>query len=148
MEVKVADILKTKGTKVETVDRDTGIIEALEQMSNRGVGSLVVTGENGKIYGIVTERDFIRKVALKGQDAGKAKVGDVMTAKVIVATPDDSVQECMALMTEQRIRHLPVVDEGILVGIVSIGDLIKQLTRVQMKHIKYLTDYIADKYPA
>lgn len=148
MEAKVADILKTKGTEVETVERDSGILEALEQMSNRGVGSLVVTGEGDKICGIVTERDYIRKVALKGLNAGDMKVGDIMTAKVIVATPEDSVQECMALITEQRIRHLPVVDEGMLVGIVSIGDLIKQLTRVQSTQIKYLTDYIADKYPA
>ena len=148
MEAKVADILERKGRKVETIKRDSGVLDALRQMSDRGVGSLVVSEENGSICGIVTERDFIRKVALRDLDAGEMKVGDIMTDKVIVACPDDSVQECMALMTEQRIRHLPVADKGKLVGIVSIGDLIKQLTREQKTQIKYLTDYIADRYPA
>ncbi|HUX07144.1 MAG TPA: CBS domain-containing protein [Acidobacteriota bacterium] len=142
----VADILKVKGSMVHTVDRNASALDAIDLMSERGVGSLVVM-EGDCVRGIVTERDFLRKVILGGTSPKETSVGDIMTEKVIVAGPEDTVEQCMALMTEQRFRHLPVVDGGELAGIVSIGDLIKQVSRDRKVQIKYLTDYIADKYP-
>jgi CBS domain-containing protein len=147
MSSTVADILKLKGNTVHTIGCDASALAAVERMSERGIGSLVVTEEGGRICGIVTERDFLRKVTLEGHPSRETKVGEIMTEKVMIASPEDTVEECMAVMTEQRFRHLPVVDGGELVGIVSIGDLIKQVSRDQEVHIKYLTDYITDKYP-
>ena len=146
MESTVADILKTKGSTVHTIERDANALEAIARMSERGVGSLVVM-EGDSVCGIVTERDFLRKVTLKGLSPKDTKVGDIMTEKVMVTSPEDSLEQCMAVMTEQRFRHLPVVDGGELAGIVSIGDLIKQMSHDRKFQIKYLTDYITDKYP-
>jgi CBS domain-containing protein len=146
MRSTVADILKLKGNTVYTIDHNANAHDAVALMSERGVGSLVVM-DGDSVRGIVTERDVLRKVTLKGLPSRETKVEQIMTTKVMVASPEDTIEQCMALMTEQRFRHLPVVDGGELTGIVSIGDMIKQLSRDQNVHIKYLTDYITDKYP-
>ena len=147
METKVAEIIKDKGATVYTIQRSASAYEAVELMTRKGVGSLVVL-DGEQICGIVTERDFIRKVVLKNSTADSTPVGEIMTKQIVCAAPEDTVEQCMATMTEQRFRHLPVVERGELAGIVSIGDLIKRVTHIQETHIRYLTDYITGKYPA
>ena len=138
---KVADVLKEKGKKVFTVDRNTTVLEAIKKMSDNNVSGLVVL-DGQEIAGIITERDYLRKVILQGKASNTTMVEEIMTDKVICATPDLSVEECMGMMVEKSCRHLPVMDDGSLVGVVSILDLTRQLTKEQKTTIKYLQDYI------
>jgi CBS domain-containing protein len=110
-------------------------------MAEANVGSLLVT-EGGKISGIVTERDYLRRVTLQGRTDKDTAVREIMSSPLIVATPETPIDECMALITDQRIRHVPVVDGGEVVGVVSIGDLVKSKSKRQSFEIQYLTDYI------
>ena len=110
-------------------------------MVEANVGSLLVTDGDG-ITGIVTERDYLRRAAVEGRDDAATPVREIMSAPVICVTPETEIDECMALMTERRIRHVPVVDNGALVGMISIGDLVKFQSTQQSVQIKYLTDYI------
>jgi CBS domain-containing protein len=143
---KVADILREKGAEVFTIGDVATVFEAVVEMESKGVGCLVVMrGET--IRGIVTERDYLRKIIVKGRSSKSTSVSDIMSSNIVVASPQDSVQTCMVVMTETRIRHLPVIDSGALVGLVSVGDLVKQMTKDQKAEIKYLTDYITGKYP-
>jgi CBS domain-containing protein len=123
--VKVAEILRSKGANVLTVERAVSLRSALERMAVSGVGALVVTGPDGSMVGIVSERDVVRALATSGAMALDAAVEDVMTREVITCTPDDKITELMVVMTRRRTRHLPVVDGPRLAGIVSIGDLVK-----------------------
>ena len=141
---KVADILKEKGRKVFTVNRETTVLEAIKKMSDNNVSGLVVMDDK-EIAGIITERDYLRKVILQGKASNTTMVEEIMTAKVICATPDQSVEECMAVMVEKSCRHLPVIDQGGLSGVVSILDLTRQMTKEQKTTIKYLQDYIHGK---
>ncbi|HYM82138.1 MAG TPA: CBS domain-containing protein [Candidatus Limnocylindria bacterium] len=143
---RVSDILAAKGGDVFGVAPGATVQEALEQMVEHNVGSLVVMEEE-EIIGIFTERDFLRRVALNGMPPASTQVRDVMTERLIVVEPDKSVEECMAIMTQARIRHLPVMDRTRLAGVVSIGDLVKHLSDEQEVHIRYLTDYIVGRYP-
>ena len=143
----VMDILKKKGTNVETARKTDSAMDALKKMNDKGVGCLVVF-EKEKIAGIITERDYTRKVAIPGEDPASLNVENIMTSKVIYVCDDEKVDNCMAIMTEQRIRHLPVVCDDKLIGLVSIGDLIKQFSHDQRATIKYLEDYITGSYPA
>jgi len=143
---RVADILNSKGHVVHTVDRDATAFEALECLVRNNVGALVVTSA-GRPAGVFSERDFLRRVAMKGQDPRSVRVGEVMTQKLICSDPQQSIEDCMAIMSEQRIRHLPVMEGERLVGIVSIGDLVKHLSAERHVEIRYLTDYISGKYP-
>ena len=145
--LKVSDILKAKGPEVYTVDCSETAYNAVSKMTDKSVGALVVC-DGEKICGIVSERDCLRKVTLKDLDPRKTKVEEIMTSKVIIAEPGFTVDECMAIMTEKRIRHLPIVAGKEMVGIVSIGDLVKHTSKVQQAHIEYLTDFITGKYPA
>ena len=137
---RLAEILEEKGGHVLEIDADATVLEAVQQMVAMNVGSLLVTVE-GEVTGIVTERDYLRRVTLEDRTE-QAPVREIMSAPLVVATPETTIDECMALMTDRRIRHLPVVDGGAVVGVVSIGDLVKFKSKQQSFEIKYLTDYI------
>jgi CBS domain-containing protein len=137
---RLAEILEEKGRVVLEIDAEASVLEAAEQMVEHNVGSLLVT-ESGKVSGIVTERDYLRRVALEGR-TDEALVREIMSAPLVVATIDTSIDECMALMTDRRIRHVPVVDGGEVVGLVSIGDLVKFKSKLQSFEIQFLNDYI------
>jgi CBS domain-containing protein len=138
---RLSEILGEKGNSVLQIEGDASVLEAVRQMVEANVGSLLVT-ENGEVTGIVTERDYLRRVTLEGRTDRDTTVREIISSPLIVATPQTTVDECMALMTDRRIRHVPVIDEGTVVGIVSIGDLVKFNSRQQSFEIKYLNDYI------
>jgi CBS domain-containing protein len=138
---QLSEILDEKGNDVLEIEADASVFEAVERMVAANVGSLLVT-ESGAITGIVTERDYLRRVTLEERTDRETAVREIMSSPLIVVTPQTSIEECMALMTDQRIRHLPVVDGGEVVGIVSIGDLVKFRSKQQSFEIQYLTDYI------
>jgi signal-transduction protein with cAMP-binding, CBS, and nucleotidyltransferase domain len=137
----VSDILKGKQGSLLTIASDASVFDMVKQMVDANVGSLLVT-VNGRIEGIVTERDYLRRVTLEGRTDKDTPVSDIMTSPLIVVTPETPVDECMAIMTDRRIRHMPVVEDGEVVGMVSIGDLVKFQSQQQDFKIQYLTDYI------
>jgi CBS domain-containing protein len=137
----LAEILEDKGGEVLKIDADASVFEAVERMVENNVGSLLVT-EGGEITGIVTERDYLRRVTLEAREERETPVREIMSSPLIVVTPETTIDECMALMTDRRIRHLPVVEDGTVVGLVSIGDLVKFQSRQQTFEIQYLTHYI------
>ena len=138
---KVSDILGDKDPNVLSIEAGASVFEAVQEMVGANVGSLLVT-DGGEIVGIVTERDYLRRVTLEGRTDKDTAVGEIMTAPLVVVTPDTDIDECMAIMTDRRIRHLPVVRDGDVVGVVSIGDLVKFKSKQQTFEIQYLTDYI------
>lgn len=146
---KVANILERKGRNVLTIGPSERVLDAVRTMVDNRVGSLLVM-EGGEIRGIVTERDYLTQVVLRGRTSRETPVEQIMTAadRIVFVQPEWTVEECMAVMSEQRVRHLPVLEEGQLVGLVSIGDLVKQISRDRKAHIQYLTQYITGKYPA
>ena len=137
----VSEILGDKGGRVLKIEASASVFEAVQEMVEANVGSLLVT-DGDDIVGIVTERDYLRRVTLEGRTDKDTTVGEIMTAPLVVVTPETEIDECMAVMTDQRIRHLPVVDDGDVVGVVSIGDLVKFKSKQQSFEIQYLTDYI------
>ncbi len=137
---RLAEILEEKGGDVLEIDADATVLEAVQQMVAMNVGSLLVTVE-GEVTGIVTERDYLRRVTLEDRTE-QAPVREIMSAPLVVATPETTIDECMALMTDRRIRHVPVVEEGKVVGLVSIGDLVKFKSQLQTFEIQFLNDYI------
>jgi signal-transduction protein with cAMP-binding, CBS, and nucleotidyltransferase domain len=137
---QVSEILDEKGRDVLRIEGAASVLEAVKQMVEANVGSLLVT-EDGEIAGIVTERDYLRRVTLEGRSE-EAPVREIMSSPPIVVTPETPIDECMALMTDRRIRHLPVVEDDEVVGLVSIGDIVKFKSKQQSFEIKYLTDYI------
>ena len=137
---QVAEILGDKGREVLKIEADASVLEAVRQMVEANIGSLLVT-DGGEIKGIVTERDYLRRVTLEGRTED-SPVREIMTSPLIVVTPETPIDECMALMTDRRIRHLPVAEDGKVVGLVSIGDVVKFKSKQQSFEIKYLTDYI------
>ena len=138
---KLSEILDEKGHDVLRIEAGASVFEAVKLMVEANVASLLVT-EGGEIAGIVTERDYLRRVALEGRTDKETAVREIMSAPLIVATPQTTVDECMALMTDRRIRHVPVIDGDELVGIVSIGDVVKFKSKQQSFQIKFLHDYI------
>jgi len=140
----VSEILGDKGGNVLRIDAAASVYEAVEQMVEANVGSLLVT-DGGEIVGIVTERDYLRRVTLEGRTDKETPVGEIMTSPLIVVTPGTSIDECMAVMTDRRIRHLPVVAGGEVVGVVSIGDLVKFKSKQQSFELQYLTDYVSGR---
>ena len=140
---QVSDILAVKGSAVLEIDAEATVFDAVSKMVDGNVGSLLVT-EGGRLVGIVTERDYLRRVAIVGRDERTTPVREVMSAPIVYTTPESSIEECMAVMTERRIRHLPVLTESReVLGVVSIGDLVKFQTREQSAQIKFLEEYIS-----
>jgi CBS domain-containing protein len=144
MDRLLSAILEEKSGDVLQIDGDATVFEAITKMVEANVGSLLVT-DGGEIVGIMTERDYLRRVTLQGRTDKETAVREIMSAPLIVATADTRIDECMALMTDRRIRHVPVVDEGEVVGVISIGDLVKFTSKQQAFEIKYLTDYITGR---
>ena len=144
---RVADVLRIKGSEVFTISADQSVYEAIVSMVEHKVGALLVLTV-GKPSGIVTERDYLREVAVRGRTSRETLVEEIMTREVVVVDSSRSIEECMAIMTARRIRHLPVVDDGRLSGLISIGDLVKRRVKEQDVELQYLTDYITGKYPA
>jgi CBS domain-containing protein len=138
---RLYEILEEKGGDVFEIDGGASVFEAVQLMVEMNTGSLLVT-EGGEITGIVTERDYLRRVTLEGRAERETAVREIMSSPLIVASPQTTIDECMALMTDRRIRHVPVVEEGRVVGLVSIGDLVKFKSKLQTFEIQYLTDYI------
>jgi signal-transduction protein with cAMP-binding, CBS, and nucleotidyltransferase domain len=138
---QVSHILKGKQGPLLTISSEASVLDMVAQMVDANVGSLLVT-VGGRIEGIVTERDYLRRVTLEGRTDKDTPVSEIMTSPLIVVTPETPVEECMAIMTDRRIRHMPVVENGEVVGLVSIGDLVKFQSQQQDFKIQYLTDYI------
>ena len=139
---QLAKILEEKGDEVLAIEADASVFEAITRMVEANVGALLVTDE-GEIAGIVTERDYLRQVTLKGRTDKETAIREIMSSPLIVATPQMTIDECMALMTDRRIRHVPVVEDGQVVGIVSIGDVVKFKSNQQSYEIQYLHEYIS-----
>jgi CBS domain-containing protein len=142
----VRSVLNVKGAEVWSVPPDSTVYDALSLMAEKDVGALVVVSE-GRIAGMFSERDYARKVILHGKTSRETLVREVMTSPVVTVTPDQTVNECMQIMTRHRIRHLPVVEGEQLVGVISIGDLVNSIISAQAETIQQLSSYIAGKYP-
>lgn len=139
---RVADILRHKGTEVHGIARDATVYDAVVRMVGANVGSLLVV-EGGEVVGIFTERDYFRRVALPERQPREIAVSDVMSAPVVSVTSEWTLDACSRLMTEERFRHLPVIDDGVLVGIVSIGDIVKAKSAEQTTKLEVLQEYIS-----
>lgn len=137
----IRQLLQAKGGTVHTIAPNARVIEALKLMAEKEIGALVVL-DNGKLAGILSERDYARKVILKGKSSHDIPVREIMTEKVVTVEPNQSVEECMALMTSKRVRHLPVTEGERLIGVLSIGDLVKEVIAEQEETIKQLESYI------
>lgn len=142
---KVRNILEAKGSSsgsIFSVDPSTIVYQAIEVMAQKNIGGLLIT-ENGKLVGIFTERDYARKLILKGKSSKDTQIGELMTKNPFTVTPDSSIEECMQLMSNRRIRHLPVMENGALVGVISIGDVVRFIIEEQKSIIAHLESYIA-----
>ena len=134
-------LLDEKGRNVWSLQPDESVYRAVEIMAERGVGALMVIGRDGPV-GVVSERDYARKIILKGRASSHTAVSEIMTSDIVYASIDDGVEACLALMTERRIRHLPVLEDGELAGMISIGDLVKAVIADQQFVIEQLEHYI------
>ena len=143
----VERILNKKGSEVFSIRPDATVYQALEMLEERNVGALLVM-DGDALVGLLSERDYVRKVKLKGYSSTDLSVDEIMSSPVVTVGPKTTVDECMQCMTNKRCRHLPVVDEGKVVGMVSIGDLVNWIMTVQEVTIHQLEDYICGKYPA
>jgi CBS domain-containing protein len=137
----VKELLREKGSQVWTIAPQATVYEALELMAAKNIGSLVVI-EQEHVAGMFTERDYARKVVLKGRSSKSTTVGELMTTDVLYVSPDDTIENCMALMTSKRLRHLPVMENGKLAGVVSIGDIVKVVISEREFTIRELERYI------
>jgi CBS domain-containing protein len=137
----IKDVLRDKGRAVWTIDVDASVLDALKLMAEKEIGALVVT-EGGRIAGVISERDYARKVVLQGRSSKDTPVHDIMTRKVLYVKPQQTVEECMALMSEKHVRHMPVLDGEQMIGLVSIGDIVKSVISEQQFLISHLENYI------
>ena len=141
---RVSEILRGKGTDVLKIHASATVFDAIKKIVDKNVGSILVT-EGDEVVGIMTERDYLRKIAVLGRTSHETLVSEIMTAPLVYVTPETTIEESMAIMTDRRIRHLPVVENEDVVGIISIGDLVKFQSREQSFQIQYLTDYISGR---
>jgi CBS domain-containing protein len=145
---KASDLLKGKAKQLWTILPDASVLDALKLMAEKEIGALMVVDKKDKVVGIITERDYARKIILKGKTSMKTSVKEIMTpaAKMYKVNPDTSVEDCMVLMTGKHIRHVPVFDGGKFVGVISIGDVVKATISQKDFLINNLSDYIGGKY--
>ena len=142
----ISEILQNKPPALWSIGPDATVFEAIQLMADKNIGALPVM-EEGKLVGLVSERDYTRKVAIKGKQSRETKVREIVSSPVISVTPDHSVEDCMRLMTDQRVRHLPVLDGEKMLGIVSIGDLVNWIITAQSAAIQQLQTYISGGHP-
>jgi CBS domain-containing protein len=145
MKTTVEEILQQKGHDVWTISPKATVMEALKLMAEKHIGALVVTHDD-QVVGIISERDYARKVILRGRSSINTHVKEIMTDKVYYVDPKSTAEECLILTTQQSIRHLPVLENGKLVGLISIGDVVKSIIGEQETEIRQLSDYITGKY--
>jgi len=138
-------LIKAKGNEIWSIEPGASVFDAVKLMADKGVGALMVMKGN-KLEGVISERDYARKVILKNRLSRETSVEEIMTTRVVYAHPEQNVEECMALMTEKRIRHLPIMVEEKLLGVVSIGDLVKSIIAQQQLTIKQLEQYVSGDY--
>ena len=140
----VRQLLRTKGHEVLSVAPDTAVFEALQLMAEKNVGAVLVL-EGERLVGILSERDYARKVILKGKSSKETLVREIMSSRVLYVRPEQTIEDCMALMTDKHVRHLPVLDQGKLIGVISIGDVVKALIDEQQFIIEQLQNYITGR---
>jgi CBS domain-containing protein len=140
----VRELLRAKGYDIWSVAPDASVYDALKLMADKNVGAVLVT-DAGNLVGILSERDYARKVILKGKTSKDTPVREIMTEKVVYVRPDQTTDECMALMTNKRVRHLPVIEDDRLIGIISIGDVVKAIMSHQEFMIEQLENYITGR---
>lgn len=138
---KVNDILENKGRIVFSVETKVMVLKAIELMCEKNIGGLLIVDAD-QLVGIFTERDYARKLILKGKSSKDTPIGELMTPNPFTVSPDSSIEDCMELMTEKHIRHLPVIEKGKLIGMISIGDVVKQIIKDQKNIIEHLESYI------
>ncbi len=141
----IRELLKVKGHDIWSIEPSASVYAAIKFMADKEVGALMVL-ESRKVVGIISERDYARKVILKGRSSNATQVEEIMTTRVVYAHPEQNVNECMALMTEKHIRHLPIMVEEKLLGVISIGDLVKSIIAEQQLTIEQLEQYISGGY--
>ena len=139
----VKHLLDGKGRNVISIAPGASVFDAIKVMADESIGSLVVLDENGKLAGIVTERDYARKVIVMGRSSKDTRVAEIMTTDVLTAASDHTVNACMEIMTERKIRHLPVVEDGRVIAMISIGDLVQAIIADQKEEIEHLEHYIS-----
>jgi len=138
----VKHLLDAKGRHIISVTPDTSVLDAIKLMAEKAIGSLVVM-DDGELCGILSERDYARKVIIKGRSSESTRVSEIMTATVLTTSSAQTVTDCMALMTEKRIRHLPVLEDNRVIGMISIGDLVQAIIADQQEEIEQLEQYIS-----
>ena len=142
MKSTVKELLEKKGSNVWTINQDETVYNGLVMMAKKDVGALLVVDHEGRLVGMFSERDYARKIVLFGKSSKDTKIGDMMSTEISVVKPEDSIQNCLALMTKKKVRHLPVIHQNKLAGIVSIGDAVNRVISDQEETIHNLEDYI------
>jgi CBS domain-containing protein len=146
MNTPVSALLKQKGDWVITIDPDATVYATIARMVEQNVGAIIVA-ERGDPVGIFTERDYLRRIVLQGRTSRETRVRDVMTADLLTVAPDTTLETCMAIMTERKIRHLPVLRDGRLAGLISIGDCVRAISEAAREHVEDLQRFVTGEYP-